>query len=72
MIERAARSISGLRVAGFDVLLPRGKQIEGVKASILEINANPMISMHHFPWEGSPRDVATAVLDSMFPKTKNA
>lgn len=70
MIERAARSIPGLRIAGFDVLLPREDQEEDARASILEINANPMISMHHFPWEGTPRDVAGAVLDSMFPKSK--
>lgn len=70
MIERAARSIPGLRIAGFDVLLPREDQEEEVSASILEINANPMISMHHFPWEGAPRDVASAVLDSMFPNSK--
>lgn len=71
MIERAARSIPGLRIAGFDVLLPREDQEKDARASVLEINANPMISMHHFPWEGAPRDVAGAVLDSMFPKSKN-
>lgn len=70
MIERAARSVPGLRIAGFDVLLRREDQEEEASASILEINANPMISMHHFPWEGTPRNVAGAVLDSMFPRSK--
>lgn len=36
---------------------------------ILELNANPMISMHHYPWIGTKRDVASKVIDGMFPST---
>ena len=61
-IEGAARAIPGLRVAGFGVLLPRP---DGTP-TILEVNPFPMISMHHFPAEGPPRDVAGAVVDAMF------
>lgn len=68
LIESAARRIPGLRLAGFDVLLPRD---EGEKdVGFIEINDGPMISMHHFPWEGRPRNVAGAILDAMFPDTK--
>lgn len=65
LVERASHAIPGLRLAGFDVLLPRG----GVEsaATILEVNPSPMISMHHFPQIGTPRDVAGKILDSMFP-----
>src|SRR5699024_8227660 len=45
MIERAARSIPGLRIAGFDVLLPREDQEEDTSASILEINANRLFTV---------------------------
>lgn len=64
LIENAARAIPGLRVAGFDVLLPRSTH-EGIP-TILEVNPSPMISMHHFPAAGRPRDVAGAVIDAMF------
>lgn len=63
-VEGAAHAIPGLRVAGFDVLLPRPGQ-EGAP-TILEVNPSPMISMHHFPADGRPRDVAGAVVDAMF------
>ncbi|HLS26797.1 MAG TPA: hypothetical protein VK063_13095 [Beutenbergiaceae bacterium] len=64
-VQRAARVFTGLRVAGFDVLLPRDGQ--GEEPCVLEINASPMISMHHFPSEGRPRDAAGKLVDAMFP-----
>lgn len=67
MVESAAEAIPGLRVAGFDVLLPR---LEGHDSpSIIEINHNPAVSGHHFPWDGQPRDAAGAILNAMFPST---
>lgn len=68
-VQRAARTFPGLRLAGFDVLLPRSGC--GQRPHILEINANPMISMHHYPAEGAPRDVAGRLLDAMFPTTSD-
>src|SRR5690625_3126830 len=68
LVESAARRIPGLRLAGFDVLLPRGQGEKEI--GFIEINDGPMISMHHFPWEGESRNVAGAVLDAMFPRTK--
>lgn len=69
-VEKAAAQFPGLRLGALDVLLPR----EGTTGplSILEVNANPMISMHHLPWEGEPRNVAGAILEAMFPQTAAA
>ncbi|NDL57422.1 hypothetical protein [Phytoactinopolyspora mesophila] len=64
IVRQAARAIPGLRIAGFDVLLPRGSESSG--PSIIEVNTAPMISMHHYPWTGQPRDVADRILDAMF------
>lgn len=65
-VQRAARVFTGLRVGGFDVLLPRGGR--GVEPCVLEINATPMISMHHFPSIGRPRDAAGRLVEAMFPR----
>lgn len=66
-VEKAAGQFPGLRLGALDVLLSRG-DAEG-ELSVLEVNANPMITMHHLPWEGQPRDVAGAILTAMFPHT---
>ncbi|RJN31066.1 hypothetical protein D3250_09340 [Nesterenkonia natronophila] len=66
-VVRAARAIPGLRVAGIDVLLPRRETDEA--PAILEVNPFPMISMHHFPAAGRPRDVAGPIVRAMFPST---
>lgn len=79
-VERASTAVPGLRLAGYDVLLPEASDPAGdfgdsaagaepPRPTILEANHNPMISGHHFPWAGSPRDAAGAVLDAMFPET---
>ncbi len=36
------------------------------KWAILEVNENPDFAIHYFPWKGKPRDVAGALLDSLF------
>jgi cyanophycin synthetase len=33
------------------------------KAGILEVNASPGLRMHHYPYQGEPRNVAGALLD---------
>ena len=62
-VRLALKSIPGLRVCGTDVL------INGDSFCILEINAHPMLNMHHFPWEGEERNVIGKVIDAMFPET---
>ncbi len=65
MIEKAARAIPGLRLAGFDVLLTEASG----EPRIIEVNPNPMLSMHVFPWNGRAREVYEPVLNAMFPAT---
>ncbi|NED97156.1 hypothetical protein G1H11_17800 [Phytoactinopolyspora alkaliphila] len=67
VVRLATRALPGVRLAGFDVLLPRDDGHDGV--CILETNLAPMISMHHFPWHGKPREPAARILDAMFPLT---
>lgn len=62
-VRLALKSIPGLRVCGTDVL------INGDSICILEINAHPMLNMHHYPWEGKERNVIGKVIDAMFPET---
>lgn len=65
-VETASRAFPGLRLAGFDVLLPRGDS-QTQSLCILEVNPSPMISMHHYPRKGQARDAAGAILEAMFP-----
>jgi len=65
-IAGAMKHFSGLKVAGIDVLID---PTTGDEPCILEINASPMLSLHHFPWDGEPRDVASLLVDRMFPET---
>lgn len=69
-IEKAARAVPGLRSAGFDVLLPRDGTDH--RPVILEMNGGPMLSMHHFPRRGTPRNAVGALLDAMFPATASS
>ncbi|RJN31296.1 hypothetical protein [Nesterenkonia natronophila] len=66
-VERAAKAIPGLRVGGFDLLIPDASSC--AESTVLEINENPMISMHQFPAIGKRRDVARAIVNAMFPET---
>lgn len=61
-VEHAARALPGGVILGFDVLIDPSAPIP---ARIVEVNSAPMISIHHLPWEGAPRDAAGAVLNMM-------
>ncbi|MDZ5079152.1 hypothetical protein [Nesterenkonia sp. HG001] len=65
MAEKVVRAIPGLRLVGLDMLLPRDG--EGDAPRVLEVNSSPMLSGHHFPWIGKPRDAAGALLSGMYP-----
>ena len=67
LAERIAR-IVGLDIAGIDVISPTvEKPLAEVGGGIVEVNAAPGFRMHTNPTEGTPRDVAGAVLDMLFP-----
>lgn len=63
--KRAAKAI-GLNICGIDlccmdISIPIEKD-----GAIIEINAAPGIRMHHYPFEGTSRNVAGAIVDMMF------
>ncbi len=67
MAIRAAAAV-GLDVCGVDFLTPDISQsFKEVGGGICEVNAAPGFRMHVSPSEGTPRDVAGAVLEMLFP-----
>lgn len=67
LAERAAKVI-GLDVAGIDILAERiDIPIREVNGAIVEVNAAPGFRMHLQPTTGQPRNVATPVVDMLFP-----
>jgi cyanophycin synthetase len=72
---RRAAAVVGLDVCGIDLRLadisqPLHDQAghgPGQPAGVLELNACPGLRMHLSPSEGTPRDVAAALVDSLFP-----
>lgn len=68
MLVQAAKII-GLDVAGVDVsTVDISKPITEVGGAIIEINAAPGIRMHHYPYKGTPRNAAKAIVDMLFPE----
>lgn len=67
---KAIKAIPGLAYGGVDYLT---KDVTKAPSPdnyiIIEINDSPMISMHHVPYEGKPRDVAKEIIDMIFPET---
>ena len=60
----AVKSIPLLVHAGVDVI------VHDDDVSVLEVNATSDISMHTFPLEGTPRNVAEKIIDYYFPNSK--
>ncbi|SET27100.1 cyanophycin synthetase [Natronincola peptidivorans] len=64
----AARAID-LDVAGVDITTPNiEKSILEEGGAIIEVNASPGIRMHHYPSKGKSRNVASAIVESLFPE----
>lgn len=67
MAIRAASAI-GLDVAGVDFISPDvSRSYAEIGGAICEVNAAPGFRMHVAPTEGTPRDVASPVMDMLFP-----
>ncbi|MEW8956448.1 cyanophycin synthetase [Clostridium sp.] len=66
LFERIARTIDlnvcGIDISGKTLSIPLNAQ-NGV---VMEVNAAPGIRMHHYPYEGTCRDVAGKIVDMMF------
>ncbi|MBX2846416.1 MAG: cyanophycin synthetase [Saprospiraceae bacterium] len=67
MAERIARVI-GLDICGIDVMTHDiSKPIEDTGGAVLEVNAGPGFRMHLAPTDGLARNVASHVIDMLFP-----
>lgn len=67
MAIRAAKTI-GLDIAGIDLITSDiTKPLEETKGAVCEVNAAPGFRMHLHPSEGTPRNVASPVMDMLFP-----
>jgi cyanophycin synthetase len=67
MAVRAIRAV-GLDVGGVDFLSTNiAESYKKIGGGICEVNAAPGFRMHVAPSEGTPRDVATPVIDMLFP-----
>ena len=68
----AVCAIPGLAYAGVDLMTNNDISQKPTKNSyvIIEMNSSPGISIHHFPYQGKPRNVAKGIIDILFPETK--
>lgn len=68
-IARLAAQILALDVAGIDMLCADiGRSLAEQGGAIVEVNAAPGLRMHLAPASGTPRDVATPVVEMLYPK----
>jgi cyanophycin synthetase len=68
MAERIAKII-GLDIAGIDVMAPTlSTPIAKTGGAVIEVNAAPGLRMHLAPAKGQARNVATHIIDMLFPK----
>ena len=58
--ERAAKLVDA-SICGVDIILPRPTEEE--KYSILELNFNPVLYIHNYPYQGQNRQVGKKILD---------
>jgi len=67
MAERISKVI-GLDICGIDVMTTDiSKPLKNTDGAILEVNAGPGFRMHLAPTDGMPRNVASPVIDMMYP-----
>ncbi|HEX8270431.1 MAG TPA: cyanophycin synthetase [Flavobacterium sp.] len=70
MAQRIAKVI-GLDVCGIDIMAQNlSEPIKKIGGVVLEVNAAPGFRMHLAPSEGTPRNVAAAVVDYLYPPGK--
>jgi len=72
LAERTAR-LMNLDICGIDLIAADiSEPLSPDKGAILEVNAAPGFRMHHLPSKGEPRNVASSVLDMLYPIGKPA
>lgn len=71
MAERISRIIN-LDICGIDIMTSDISQpLKDTRGAVLEVNAGPGFRMHLAPAKGLPRNVASPVIDKLFPKGSN-
>lgn len=65
--------LSHLKVGGVDLLCkdPASANVSSANVVILEINDSPGLDIHHFPFQGTGRDVSSDILNYIFDRPKN-
>lgn len=72
LAESVARLI-GLDICGIDIVAPTlSTPVRQTGGAVIEVNAAPGFRMHLSPAHGDPRDVATPVVDMLFPEGKTS
>lgn len=72
-IAEQAAAVVGLDVCGIDFLSPDIRRpLRDTGGGIVEVNAAPGFRMHLEPSSGTPRDVATPVIDMLFPRGRRS
>ena len=58
------------KILGLDILVPDIAKSPSRKNSVyvIEINSLPFIDMHHYPYQGKPRNVAAAIWQMVLDK----
>lgn len=71
---RRAAAAAGLDICGIDIRLadisaplPASGPADTAGGAVIEVNACPGLRMHLSPAEGTPRDVAGAIIDRLYP-----
>lgn len=63
-----ASRVLGSRLTGIDIMienLSSPRQLGGGGCAIIELNFNPVLFIHQFPYQGDSRDVGARVLDAL-------
>lgn len=72
LAEKAAKAI-GLHIAGVDMVIPDISQpMDDEYGAVVEVNAAPGIRMHLYPSQGMPRNIASSILDMIYPPGSSA
>lgn len=72
-IARRAALTIGLDVAGIDLLAPDiSRSVRETGGGVVEVNAAPGLRMHLEPASGARRDVATPIIDMLYPRGSRA
>ncbi|NNF20414.1 MAG: cyanophycin synthetase [Saprospiraceae bacterium] len=72
MAERISRVV-GLNICGIDLMTTDiSKPVSETGGSVLEVNAGPGFRMHLAPTDGLPRNVASHVMDMLYPPGSNS